>query len=168
MECWGTGPMDNDAALLWLQELQSIGAVSRAVESDDHDVAYAACGILAWAAGWPMAEDPLECGAAERQQLADLRRAALRRITALRADDSELYRLWADSESLQVWLATLDSMTATLATLAPEHAWLRKLVVDPADAARFETALDAFYADTPKQRRVGRDALAALAKKLAP
>lgn len=166
MECWGTGPMDNDAALAWLQELQSIGAVSRAVASDDHDVAYAGCGLVAWAVGWPMPEDPLECGAAEREQLANLRRQALRRLTALRAEDSELYQLWADSESLADWLDTVDSMVTVLGALQPAEAGLKARLTTPEQHARFEGALDDLYGDTPKRRKQGKDALASLSKQV--
>ncbi len=161
MGCWGVGPLDNDVALAWLQTIRNVAEVRRAVDSDDHDVALAACGVVAWAAGWPLPEDPLECNRPERDQLVAMRRPAARRCERLMADGGALYALWADSDALDSWLDTLRGMIAVLDELPSEHAALRESLRTPEQISAFEEALDGLDG-TPKQRRLALKTLATL------
>lgn len=161
MGCWGVGPLDNDVALAWLQTIRNVAEVRRAVDSDDHDVALAACGVVAWAAGWPLPEDPLECNRPERDQLVAMRRPAARRCERLMADDGALYALWADSDALESWLDSMRSLVAVLGTIAAEHTALRAALTTPEQVRVFEDALDGLDG-TPKQQRMAKQALASL------
>ncbi len=165
MECWGVGPMDNDVALNWLQSVRDVGAVRTALDDRNVDVALAACAVVAWAAGWPMPEAPLECDRRQQATLAAMRRPARRRCEALMATGSPLHTAWSEAGHLDDWLQTVSAMRDVLATLAPEHAALRERLTEPAQIEAFEQALDGLDG-TPRERRLAKRTLQGLRREL--
>lgn len=162
MGCWGVGPLETDAALDWLQQLTHVSQVGRALQSADHDEVYAAIGIIAWAVGWPLPEDPLELSKPDREKLGRLRLRAAKALQLLRQPDHELRALWEDSDHLLAWEKQLQTLEEHLRALPPKQQRIRDRLSDPADLERFDAAIEGLLSDLPRERRAAEKTLRAL------
>ena len=129
MGAWGVGSFENDTACDWLFELQkfkNLGLIEQAIgrsntqEYIDANVAteaLAACEILAALLGkeGTLPDEAQQWVQANPQTvppfLVEQAQLALRRIEG---DQSELQELWAETEDLRPWKATLTDLFSRL------------------------------------------------------
>lgn len=131
MGAWGTGVYDNDDAADWTADLASGGltALQQAfdaldgaeyIESPEGAAAVAAADVVARLCNGSgeqssYCEDVVQWVNQNRQTPADeLVAAARSALTAVRADHCELAELWAETEDLGAWHATLDEIAQRL------------------------------------------------------
>ncbi len=137
MGAWGSGPFDNDTALDWVWELVEapddgplILALEQAVETPvgdslDADVgtcALAAAETVAALAGARLAALPedleewvgLQPEEVRRTIVAKLRDIAVTATERVKGPESELDKLWVESDEHAAWRATLDDVVGRL------------------------------------------------------
>lgn len=139
MGAWGTGSLENDAALDWLGELESEGSVGLLestlalvadalpsfggdddegdyIELDEACAALAAAEVVACALGRPgpeLSDDLIIWIEQHRSDLAVLAPLAARAVARAR-DDSEASELWAETDGLQAWCDAVNELICRL------------------------------------------------------
>jgi Domain of unknown function (DUF4259) len=132
MGAWGSGNFENDSALDWVADLGDPGDVRRALETtargeahyidaDEGSAALAAAEVVAASLGNPPSDVTEEIttfvARHDVSDLAPLAREVVDRV-ASNHDDSELYDLWEEADSLDEWSGVLDGLRSRLAGAA--------------------------------------------------
>ena len=133
MGAWGTGPFDNTDATDFAATLDDLDpedkpeaireALTEAAEATDYlerDAAAAAIAAAAVVAAQQPDGDPTDEVYGPKQPIPDLpedfRRLALKALTRVLADDSELNELWSDNPDGETWYNTIAQLTEALTT----------------------------------------------------